>query len=78
VKIKKYWWKFREWKPKIIQIILVFVFIGTLAGVASEKEWLFPLMWIDGQGINYIDLFSILFPQLMILKRICHKDYNPS
>lgn len=76
--LTEYWLKFKKWKPKIIQIILTFILIGTLAGIADEEKWLFPLAWIEGNGINYIDIFSILTIQLMILKRISHKDYDPS
>jgi hypothetical protein len=76
MKIKKYWWKFREWKPKIIEVALVFIVISLLAGIANQKGWLFPLIWIEGNGVNSLDLLSGIIPQLMILKRVFHKDYD--
>lgn len=73
----KYWLKFKIWKPKVREIILCFIILSLLAGVAEQKDWFFPLIWLEGMKINYIDIASILAPQLMILKRVSHKNYTP-
>lgn len=78
MKLKKYWQAFRDWKPRIIEMALTFIVIGFLAGIANEENWFFPVMWVEGNGVNYLDLLSILAPQLMMLKRVSHKNYDPS
>lgn len=73
----KYWLKFKKWKPKVKGIALCFIILSLIAGVAEQKDWFFPLLWLEGIKINYIDLVSVMVPQLMILKRLYRKD-DPS